>query len=222
VNTRCIYFYNNSNKHELIDSSSTQGDSIAVIPMMDMLNHDPEANCLPGFDKYSQKYRVTVGDRMVMENEQLFVCYGPHDNGKLWVEYGFRLPNNIFNNISINFNLLLAIFPKINFIPRPANIQAVKEAGFSCNLYGSEESISYGLQKTCILFLLSPSELHQWKRIIYDEEYLEVNSDLIVGANELALKIIKEISNRIQTKLEKSDKTVASLYSDQLQCATIL
>uniref|UniRef100_A0AC34FLM6 SET domain-containing protein n=1 Tax=Panagrolaimus sp. ES5 TaxID=591445 RepID=A0AC34FLM6_9BILA len=281
VNTRCIFFDNNSNKHDLLDSSSAQGDSVAVIPLMDMLNHDSNANCLPGFDKYSQKYRVTVGERMVMQDEQLYVCYGPHDNGKLWieygfrlsnnlfnnvslnldlmlaifpkinfrpnnsniqaakeanfscnkgifftgphdngklwVEYGFRLPNNLFNNVFLNLDLMLAIFPKINFKPNNANIQAAKEANFSCNLYGSEEAISYGLRKTCILLLLSPAQLFQWQRIIYDEDFLEEDSTLLKEADELAIKIIKEISARLQSKIDKADKNVVSLYSDQLE-----
>ena len=81
VNTRCIYYDNNSNTSELVDTS--QGDSLAVIPLMDMMNHSVDAQCSPGFDKYSQKYRVTTADRLVRNDEQLFVTYGQHDNGKL-------------------------------------------------------------------------------------------------------------------------------------------
>lgn len=130
VNTRCIFYDNaaNSKKSELIDT--TAGDSIAVIPLMDMLNHDPVANCLPGFDKYSQRYRVTIGERMVMEDEQLYVCYGQHDNAKLWVEYGFRLPKNLFNHIPINLDLLLAVLQKIGFKSQSVNIDVAKEADF--------------------------------------------------------------------------------------------
>src|SRR5690606_31082295 len=95
--------------HPLVDS--TNGDDLAVIPLMDMMNHDPNSQCTPGFDKHTQKYRVTTS-RTVSEDAQLFVCYGSHDNAKLWTEYGFRIPGNIFNRVNISIDLLLALASK--------------------------------------------------------------------------------------------------------------
>ena len=69
---------------------------------------------------------------------------------------------------------------------------------------------------------MSSTELQQWQRIIYDEEYLEDESTLFQKSEELALKILKEISKRIESKKERADATVASLYSDQLEILNVI
>lgn len=86
-------------------------DTIAVIPFVDMLNHDPSAQvcwqwmlprltvnlapfqCLATFERYKNKY-VVRASHYVHDDQQVTVCYGPHDNARLWIEYGFTLPNN--------------------------------------------------------------------------------------------------------------------------------
>ncbi|PIO64896.1 hypothetical protein TELCIR_13456 [Teladorsagia circumcincta] len=89
VNTRCIYVENKP--HASVDNSA--GDTLAVVPFVDMLNHDPSGQCLATFERYSKKY-VVRASHYVLEDQEVTVCYGPHDNARLWVEYGFTLPNN--------------------------------------------------------------------------------------------------------------------------------
>lgn len=46
VNTRCVFLENP--EHELVESGQG-GDSLAIIPVMDMLNHEPKAQVKYGF-----------------------------------------------------------------------------------------------------------------------------------------------------------------------------
>lgn len=123
VNTRCVYC--ESQPHPLMDPNSQ--NNLAIIPLMDMMNHNHQAECSPSFDKYSQKYRVTT-TKGILEDDQLYVCYGPHDNSKLWVEYGFTLNENIFNRIDIPVDLLLILASKVGLKFHTKNEDVIREA----------------------------------------------------------------------------------------------
>lgn len=56
VNTRCIYRENKP--HPLIDNS--QGDSLAIVPLIDMLNHSNDNQVCVAIGDYS-KYLHIVG-----------------------------------------------------------------------------------------------------------------------------------------------------------------
>jgi hypothetical protein len=53
------------------------------------------------FDRKSHSYIVRAEHRTLMAGQQLFVCYGAHDNAQLWIEYGFRVDENPFNRVNI-------------------------------------------------------------------------------------------------------------------------
>ncbi|KHN84936.1 SET domain-containing protein 4 [Toxocara canis] len=98
VNTRCIFVENRP--HPLVDNSN--GDTIAVIPLVDMLNHSTNNQGLALWDSVNGCYKV-IATRVVLEGDQLFVCYGGHSNGRLWIDYGFTLPENIYNKVNIDY-----------------------------------------------------------------------------------------------------------------------
>ncbi|VDO30409.1 unnamed protein product [Haemonchus placei] len=107
VNTRCIYVENKP--HASVDNSL--GDTLAVVPFVDMLNHDPSAQvttspssysfcldsilfvcmfqCLATFERYSKKY-VVRASHYIQDGQQVTVCYGPHDNARLWLDFVHR------------------------------------------------------------------------------------------------------------------------------------
>ncbi|CAG9533014.1 unnamed protein product [Cercopithifilaria johnstoni] len=97
VNTRCIYC--NNKPHPLIDN--IEGDSLAIVPLIDMLNHSNDNQCCAIWDSTLNLYKV-VGTRFIRKGEQIFICYGSHTNGSLWIEYGFHLKNNICNKVEIS------------------------------------------------------------------------------------------------------------------------
>jgi hypothetical protein len=70
--------------------------------MVDLMNHSPNAQAVAYYDKTSQQYAVSADYGCVGEGEEVFVCYGPHDNARLWLEYGFTLPGNVFNRVDLS------------------------------------------------------------------------------------------------------------------------
>ncbi|EFO14958.1 hypothetical protein LOAG_13557 [Loa loa] len=97
VNTRCIY--RDNKPHPLIDN--TEGDSLAIVPLIDMLNHSNDSQCCAIWDSKLNLYKAIV-TRPIHEGEQIFICYGSHTNGSLWIEYGFYLKDNICNKVEIS------------------------------------------------------------------------------------------------------------------------
>ncbi|VDN02744.1 unnamed protein product [Thelazia callipaeda] len=98
VNTRCMY--RNNKPHPLIDSS--KGDTLAIVPLIDMLNHIKLL--------YESLNNHLIANRSVHKGDQVFVCYGSHSNELLWIEYGFRLERNICNKVEIPLGCLNFLF----------------------------------------------------------------------------------------------------------------
>uniref|UniRef100_A0A914EG42 SET domain-containing protein n=1 Tax=Acrobeloides nanus TaxID=290746 RepID=A0A914EG42_9BILA len=213
VNTRCIYVENP--RHPLVDSSKS-GDTIAVIPLVDMLNHSPKPQVLPLFDKRSQCYVVNVQSSAVLEEEQLFVCYGPHDNGKLWLEYGFMLPENIHNRVSIPLELFIALTKKLGLEVDDEHISVLREAGLPNTIYASDEAPSYGLKKNCQILRMSHHELLNWREKIYSHESDDEESEEVIERDNLVNDILKQLMASLRSRAEGVDEKLVWLWEEQI------
>lgn len=83
------------------------GGSLALVPLVDMLNHSPDASCVPFFDNKMGFFKVIAEHHSIVAGQQLFFCYGAHNNDQLWIEYGFRLLENPFNRVNISIGLFV-------------------------------------------------------------------------------------------------------------------
>ncbi|KAJ1643596.1 hypothetical protein IWQ61_010514, partial [Dispira simplex] len=90
VNTRCISLRAGEGFRP---PSSNLGDSLALAPLLDLLNHDCQADVTPYFDHSRQSFIIRTNQPVLPGNEA-FINYGPHDNVKLVCEYGFWVPGN--------------------------------------------------------------------------------------------------------------------------------
>ena len=52
-----------------------------------------------GLNEVTNTYDIVTHDRYD-KFDQVFICYGCHDNSKLAVEYGFAVPGNLNNTVS--------------------------------------------------------------------------------------------------------------------------
>uniref|UniRef100_A0A8D8TKV1 SET domain-containing protein 4 n=1 Tax=Cacopsylla melanoneura TaxID=428564 RepID=A0A8D8TKV1_9HEMI len=94
VNTRAVYIPLEKNLRNI-------SNSLALAPYLDLFNHVPsaqvEAMLIETQNAYQVKTLVHVG-----KNEQVFIEYGAHSNLKLLIEYGFTVPNNQHDSISLS------------------------------------------------------------------------------------------------------------------------
>lgn len=133
-----------------------------------------------GFNKDSNKYEIfTISS--YKKGVQVFINYGPHDNRKLLVEYGFILPKNVHNVIPVPLKLLHSVvMPKISKLSRGKK-EVILRNRLNMNLFCSEQS---GLSWTALVFL---------RVLAMDEDSFKMNREkVLVGeqmSNELELKV---------------------------------
>lgn len=72
----------------------------AMVPVFDMLNHDPEAEMSHYYDAEARVFKL-VSHQHWNAGSQLFINYGALSNHKLLTLYGFVLPDNAFDAIDV-------------------------------------------------------------------------------------------------------------------------
>ena len=93
VNTRGVYF---PDCH----------DNLALAPFLDMFNH--HANVKVDIEIQSDQYVIKSLDQHWQKYQQVFINYGPHDNTKLYVEYGFVIPDHPYDCVPLTFEDILS------------------------------------------------------------------------------------------------------------------
>jgi len=93
VNTRGVYF---PDCH----------DNLALAPFLDMFNH--HANVKVDIEIQSDQYVIKSLDKHWQKYQQVFINYGPHDNTKLYVEYGFVIPDHPYDCVPLTFEDILS------------------------------------------------------------------------------------------------------------------
>ncbi|KAG7392299.1 hypothetical protein PHYPSEUDO_001403 [Phytophthora pseudosyringae] len=72
----------------------------AMVPVFDMLNHDPDAEMSHFFDMESQRFKL-VSHQHWNAGAQMFINYGPLSNHKLLSLYGFVIIGNPFDAVEM-------------------------------------------------------------------------------------------------------------------------
>uniref|UniRef100_K3WI22 Rubisco LSMT substrate-binding domain-containing protein n=1 Tax=Globisporangium ultimum (strain ATCC 200006 / CBS 805.95 / DAOM BR144) TaxID=431595 RepID=K3WI22_GLOUD len=72
----------------------------AMIPVFDMLNHDPEAEMSHYLDVATQKFKL-VSHQHWSAGAQMYINYGALSNHKLLALYGFVIPNNPYDALDL-------------------------------------------------------------------------------------------------------------------------
>ncbi|GMS99699.1 hypothetical protein PENTCL1PPCAC_21874 [Pristionchus entomophagus] len=214
VNTRCIFVENAP--HPLIDSS-TVDDTIAVIPFVDMLNHSPEASCVAELDKRNGKYVVRL-NKAIPEGAELHVCYGPHDNGRLWVEYGFRLEENPFTKVLMPTDLLLALAKKAGISIDIHHQNAVEEAALSSTLYTSDEGPSWAFRTNVRVLNMEHREIGKWRDIVYSEGKRRHRKRAVEEGEELSSDEEEpRMDEKTRERLIKESKTIERILGELMK-----
>ncbi|KJH48010.1 SET domain protein [Dictyocaulus viviparus] len=238
VNTRCIYVENKT--HEKVDNSD--GDTLAVIPFVDMLNHDPCAKCLAMFESYSDKY-VVRATHCVLEDQELTVCYGSHDNCRLWMEYGFTLPDNPNGKVVVEQSQFIELAKSVGLPVSSQHEQALYSAAlpwqayclichyFVISLYLSDEKPSWALWTNMKILMLPTSDLKHWRDIIYGE-HSQFSSNTNDHTSEAVVqkmaeyrmleKIITELKRVFAEMLTAVPEDIKWIWEEQLLIVNII
>ena len=76
-----------------------------LVPFVDMINHCLRAGVPAGaFDDETQTFKLTANSPYT-QGSQVFLHYGPLKNWQLLLYYGFLIPNNPYDSMSVYFEL---------------------------------------------------------------------------------------------------------------------
>lgn len=108
VNTRCFYWdhsrqaTNTRSRKRRKTKRLPSEDCMALCPFADFFNHSSD-----GLRFASDRLGCHVTcDRDYPADEELFICYGKHSNDFLLAEYGFVLPNNRWDFVSLDAHIM--------------------------------------------------------------------------------------------------------------------
>uniref|UniRef100_A0A8R1I267 SET domain-containing protein n=1 Tax=Caenorhabditis japonica TaxID=281687 RepID=A0A8R1I267_CAEJA len=213
TNTRCIFVENE--EHDNVDNSD--GDTIAVIPFVDMLNHDPiKFQGVALHEKLNGRY-VVQAKRQIMGGEQVFVCYGPHDNTRLLVEYGFTLPENLNTKVLIPQEVLITLAKIAGIEVTKEHERVLTEVGLPSHLYATDEGPSWSLKNNVRVMLLEHWQMAngRWKKIIYSHDPIE--DDVAAKIDEKLKIMLKELREGVAEKTKKMPSEVQWMWEEQVK-----
>jgi len=175
---------------------------------VDMLNHNSPAQAQTMYDKFSGCYTVMAGTAVSI-GQQIFVCYGGHDNAKLYIEYGFTLPDNVHNKVSLSTEEVIQLADELKITIGDAQRTAAIQAAQPCTLYASDQAPSWGLIVT-VRILLSPIP-QSWKEIAFGDRGDEDEPEIVEAVD----RILRRLKEQIQLRIDGSPEAVRWLWEEQ-------
>ncbi|XP_073524482.1 SET domain-containing protein 4 isoform X3 [Phyllobates terribilis] len=139
--------------------------------------------------------------------EQVFICYGHHDNQRLLLEYGFTAANNPHQSVYVTEDTILQfVSRKDKQLQKKWSL--LKENGFLENLTFGLDGPSWRLLTACRLLSLGADEFPCWKKVLlgsFVSESCERSS--VELARKICLHLLEQTSRAAdQISCQKSKK----------------
>lgn len=165
VNTRAVYFNNG-------DGDRSSDNNLALAPFLDMFNHSGDVTVNVGVASalnFSEGlYQIVSTNKRYKKFDQVFINYGPHDNLKLCLEYGFVLDSNPNDLVPISLDELAGAIPTNHIMDKRINkaFEFIQAQGLDKNLGFTPGSEVFTWNSLSCLFVLSNfSYPEKWSRI---------------------------------------------------------
>nr|CAG4641532.1 EOG090X02PU [Eurycercus lamellatus] len=154
VNTRAVFYKDCEDSVNASGSSHLPEYNMALAPYLDMLNHNTKAAIEANFNPRTQCYEIRTLQKIPKFSE-VFINYGPHDNLKLFLEYGFIIPGNIHSVIKFELEHLT----KFTFMKKtsPKKKQFLQQLSKNQKLFCCQEGFSWDAQ--IVLAILCTEEV---------------------------------------------------------------
>ncbi|NXY15506.1 SETD4 protein, partial [Atrichornis clamosus] len=159
VNTRTIYM-----EHPHRECFSLEPDVYALAPYLDLLNHSPNVQVKAAFNEQTRSYEIWTNSQCKKYGE-VFICYGPHDNQRLLLEYGFVAMDNPHSSVYVSSDTLVKYFSPLDK-QRKAKLSILKDHDFLENLTFGWDGPSWRLLTALKLLCLGADEFACWRRTL--------------------------------------------------------
>lgn len=193
VNTRTVYM-----KHAQTDCFSAEQDVYALAPFLDLLNHSPGVQVEAAFNEEIRRYEIRTKVQY-RKYEQAFICYGPHDNQRLLLDYGFVAANNPHQSVYVTPDVILR-YLSCTDKQLQKKWSLLKENGFLENLTFGQDGPSWKLLTALRLLCLGSEEFTYWKKVLLGSFVSESNEQ---SCMELVRKICQHLLEQTSWALQK-------------------
>uniref|UniRef100_A0A2C9KSQ2 SET domain-containing protein n=2 Tax=Biomphalaria glabrata TaxID=6526 RepID=A0A2C9KSQ2_BIOGL len=194
IDTRSVYLLTEEHPLLVIDPEESH---VALAPLLDFLNHKDTAQVRAGINPGSLSYEIITDDKY-KKYEQVFISYGPHDNTRLAINYGFTLPNNIHNVFHFSLEDIKACL-NVDSASLGKKQAIIQENGFDLNLFCNKDGLSWSLMVALKIFTIPKEFLSLWKTISHDAS---TSSEYTNLASKLAIRLLTEALLKVQHHLQ--------------------
>ncbi|KAF6121661.1 SET domain containing 4 [Phyllostomus discolor] len=203
VNTRAVYLARGRRP-----CFSAEPDTCALAPYLDLLNHSPAVQCSSqvdaAFNEGTRCYEIRTGSRWG-PREEVLICYGPHDNQRLLLEYGFVPPRNPHACVHVAQDVLVQYLPAADKqTGRKSSI--LEDHGFTENLTFGWDGPSWRLLTALKLLCLRAEEFPRWKKVLLGETVSDANEKTSL---DVAQKICRHLIEETDAVLQKVSRMKA-------------
>ncbi|NWH41124.1 SETD4 protein, partial [Chloropsis hardwickii] len=200
VNTRTIYM-----KHPPRACFSLEPDVYALAPYLDLLNHSPNVQVKAAFNERTRSYEIWANSEC-KKHQEVLICYGPHDNQRLLLEYGFVAMDNPHSSVYVSADTLLKYFSPLDK-QRKAKVSILKDHDF---LDRTTFVIQLGSAANNSEFFKHFGSSACWKRILLGDVTSARNEQQALGtAAKICQFLIEETQHVLlqisQLKRDKED-----------------
>ncbi|XP_037687757.1 SET domain-containing protein 4 isoform X2 [Choloepus didactylus] len=193
VNTRAVYM-----RPRRREGFSTEPDTYALAPFLDLLNHSPRVQVKAAFNEETRCYEIRTASRC-RKHEEVFICYGPHDNQRLLLEYGFVSVCNPHACVYVSRD------KQMN-----KKISILKDHGFIENLTFGWDGPSWRLLTALKLLCLEAEEFTCWKKVLLGEVISDTNEKTSLEISQkICCYFIEETNAMLQKVSHMKDEEAA-------------
>uniref|UniRef100_A0A8C6RJ47 SET domain-containing protein 4 n=4 Tax=Nannospalax galili TaxID=1026970 RepID=A0A8C6RJ47_NANGA len=214
VNTRAVYM-----RPRRQDCLSAEPDTQALAPYLDLLNHSPHVQVKAAFNEKTGCYEIRTASGC-RKHEQVFICYGPHDDRQLLLEYGFISRHNPHACVPISGEMLVKYLPPTDK-QMHKKMSILKDHGFAENLTFGWDGPSWRLLTALKLLCMEAEEFTCWKKILLGEVISDTNEKTSLDtAQKICCSFIEETMVVLQKVSDMKERKVSLI--DQLSLVEAL
>lgn len=215
VNTRAVYLRNQNPSGIVIGD-----DTCALAPYLDLLNHTHMAEMEADLNPVNRCYEI-VTHVSYNKYDQVFINYGPHDNLKLYVEYGFILPQNPHNHIPVTLSEVVSV-AKIALGNEDSSnmhskVQLICLYDLDKNLGVNIEGPTWSLEAAVTICLMPLQQLTRgWQLVCEDVADVGHRVEVLSCLRCLMQQKMQQLEDCVKDMVKLSHKSTAAIMAEAL------
>ncbi|XP_026556321.1 SET domain-containing protein 4 isoform X1 [Pseudonaja textilis] len=192
INTRTVFM-----KHSQKDCFSREPDIYALAPFLDLLNHNPKAQVKASFNENTKCYEIKT-HLGYQKYKEVYICYGPHDNQRLLLEYGFVASDNPHSCVHVSTDTLLKYIYSEDK-QKSMKLFILREHKLLDDLTFGWDGPSWTLLTALKLLCLEADEFTLWKKVVLGDVASRKNEEKSVAfATKICMSLMEETQHVLQ------------------------